>query len=315
MNYTISRTDFDGVAVFLAVAQTGGFRAAAAQLGITASAVSQAMRAFESRLGVTLVARTTRSVGLTEAGERLLLQVLPGAVQVLQGIEAARSLGKSVTGLLRISAPKASVLMLTELFVQGFLATNPLMQVELVGDDKMADIISEGCDAGVRPRSVLQPQMVAVPLTNEEPQTVVGAPALLVRHGIPAQPNDITKMPCVVFRQAGVLLNEWMFTMDGASIAVAVSGPMILDDVSACIHAAEQGVGLFRLPRSLVARNIHAGTLAVVLDAFAVPFPGLALYYPSRHAMLPKLRAFVDHVATHRVSSQHLKPQGSILQA
>jgi DNA-binding transcriptional LysR family regulator len=301
MSYTIGRGDFDGVAVFLAVAKTRGFRAAAAQLGITPSAVSQAMRAFEARLGVTLVARTTRSVGLTEAGERLLLQVRPGAVQVLQGIEAARSLGNSVTGLLRISVPKASVLMLTERFVAGFLVANPRMQLELVGDDKMADIIAEGCDAGVRPRSVLQPHMVAVPLTEEEPQVVIGAPVLMARHGMPAAPDDIKKMPCIVFRQAGVLLDEWMFTMDGTSITVPVSGPMILDDVAACIHAAEQGVGLFRLPRSLVARNIHAGTLSVVLDAFAVPFPGLALYYPSRHAMLPKLRAFVDHVVTQRM--------------
>lgn len=301
MSYTIGRGDLDGVVVFLAVAETRGFRAAAVRLGITPSAVSQAMRTFESRLGVTLVARTTRSVGLTEAGERLLFQVRPAALQVLQGIEAARSLGDSVTGLLRISAPKASVPMLTERIVSGFLAANPRMQLEFVGDDKMVDIIAEGCDAGVRPRSVVQAHMVAVPLTNEEPQVVVGAPALLARYGIPAVPDDLRKLPCIVYRQAGVALHEWAFSVADESTAVPVQGPLILDDLSACVHAAEQGIGLFRLPRSLVVRNIHAGTLTVVLDAFATSFPGLALYYPSRKTVLPKLRAFVDYVWVHGV--------------
>lgn len=301
MNYTIGRGDLDGVVVFLAVAETRGFRAAAVRLGITPSAVSQAMRTFEARLGVTLVARTTRSVGLTEAGERLLFQVRPAALQVLQGIEAARSLGHSITGLLRISAPKASVPMLTERIVSGFLAANPRMQLEFVGDDMMVDIIAEGCDAGVRPRSFVQAHMVAVPLTDEEPQVVVGAPTLLARYGIPAVPDDIRKLPCIVYRQAGVALHEWVFSVTGESTAVPVQGPLILDDVSACIHAAEQGVGLFRLPRSLVARNIHAGTLSVVLDAFAMSFPGLALYYPSRKTALPKLRAFIDYALAHGV--------------
>lgn len=303
MSFTIGRGDLDGVVVFLAVAETRGFRAAAARLGITPSAVSQAIRAFESRLGVTLIARTTRSVGLTEAGERLLFLVRPAAMQVLQGIEAARSLGHSVTGLLRISVPNASVSMLTERFASGFLAANPRMQLEFVGDDKMVDIIAEGCDAGVRPRSFVQAHMVAVPLTDEEPQVVVGAPTLLARYGVPAVPDDVRKMPCIVFRQAGVVLHEWEFVMEGASTSIPVGGPLILDDVSSCIHAAERGVGLFRLPRSLVARNIHAGTLTIVLDAFSKLFPGLALYYPSRKTMLPKLRAFVDYVMANRAKA------------
>lgn len=301
MSYTIGRGDFDGVAVFLAVAEERGFRAAARRLGITPSAVSQAVRSFESRLGVTLLARTTRSVGLTEAGERLLFQVRPAAQQLLQGIESARSLGQSVTGLLRISVPKASVPMLTVQFVSGFLAANPRMQLELVGDDRLVDIIVEGCDAGVRPRSFVQAHMVAVPLTAEEPHVVVGAPAMLARYDVPAAPDDIRKMPCIMYRQAGVLQDEWAFDVAGGRCAVPVRGPLILDDVAACVCAAEQGAGLFRLPRSIVARNIHAGTLTVVLDDFAASFPGLGLYYPSRKTLLPKLRAFVNYVLANRV--------------
>jgi DNA-binding transcriptional LysR family regulator len=296
MGYTIGRGDLDGVVVFLAVAEERGFRAAARRLGVTPSAVSQAVRAFEDRIGVTLLARTTRSVGLTEAGERLLLQVRPATQQVLQGIESARSLGSSVTGLLRISTPKASVPMLAERFVAGFLSANPGLQLEFVGDDRLVDIVAEGCDAGVRPRSVVQADMVAVPLTTEEPWVVVGAPLLLARYGRPSLPDDIRNTPCIIFRQAGVMLDEWAFSVAGERCVVPVRGPLILDDMAACIHAAEQGVGLFRLPRSIAARNIHAGTLEVVLDGCSATFPGLALYYPSRRTVLPKLRAFVDYV-------------------
>ncbi|RYF39284.1 MAG: LysR family transcriptional regulator, partial [Comamonadaceae bacterium] len=286
---------------FLAVAEERGFRAAARRLGVTPSAVSQAVRAFEDRIGVALLARTTRSVGLTEAGERLLLQVRPAAQQVLLGIESARSLGSSATGLLRISVPKAGVPMLTERFVAGFLAANPGLQLEFVGDDRLVDIIAEGCDAGVRPRSFVQADMVAVPLTAEEPQVVIGSPALLAQYGRPEVPDDIRNIPCIVFRQADILLSEWAFIVDGERCAVPVRGPLILDDVAACVHAVEQGVGLFRVPRSVVARSIHAGTVEVVLDRFSFAFPGLALYYPHRRSVLPKLRAFVDHVLRNRI--------------
>jgi len=296
MSYTIGRGDLDGMVVFLAVAEERGFRAAARRLGITPSAVSQAIRAFEARVGVALVARTTRSVGLTEAGERLMLQVRPAAQQMLRGIESARSLGNSVTGLLRISVPKAGVTVLTERFVSGFLAANPGVQLELVGDDRLVDIIAEGCDAGVRPRTFVQVDMVSVPLTAEEPQVVVGAPSFLARYGRPLLPDDVRKIPCIAFRLAGVVVDEWPFFRNGERCSVPIRGPFILDDVAACVLAAEQGVGLFRIPRSVVARNIHAGTLQIVLESFSIAFPGLALYYPDRRTVLPKLRAFIDYV-------------------
>lgn len=300
MNYTIGRGELDGVLVFLAVAEARGFRAAARRLGITPSAVSQAIRTFEQRVGVPLLARPTRSVGLTEAGARLLLQVRPAAQQVLLGIESARNFGESVTGLLRISVPRPSVPMLTERFVPGFLSANPGIQLEFVGDDHLVDIIDEGCDAGVRPRSYVHADMVAVPLTAEEPSIVVGSPSLIARYARPLLPDDILGLPCITYRQAGIVLDSWTFSVSGERHVVRVRGPLILDDVAACIHAAERGVGLFMLPRSLVARHIHAGTLEVLLESFSVTFPGLALYYPSRRNVLPKLRAFIDYVLVGR---------------
>jgi len=300
MNYTIGRGELDGVLVFLAVAEARGFRAAARRLGITPSAVSQAIRTFEQRVGVPLLARTTRSVGLTEAGARLLLQVRPAAQQVLLGIESARNFGESVTGLLRISVPRPSVPMLTERFVPGFLSANPGIQLEFVGDDHLVDIIDEGCGAGVRPRSYVHADMVAVPLTAEEPSIVVGSPSLIARYARPLLPDDILGLPCITYRQAGIVLDSWTFSVSGERHVVRVRGPLILDDVAACIHAAERGVGLFMLPRSLVARHIHAGTLEVLLESFSVTFPGLALYYPSRRNVLPKLRAFIDYVLVSR---------------
>jgi DNA-binding transcriptional LysR family regulator len=142
--------------------------------------------------------------------------------------------------------------------------------------------------------------MVAVPLTAEEPSIVVGSPSLIARYARPLLPDDILSLPCITYRQAGIVLDSWTFSVSGERHVVRVRGPLILDDVAACIHAAERGVGLFMLPRSLVARNIHAGTLEVLLESFSVTFPGLALYYPSRRNVLPKLRAFIDYVLVGR---------------
>lgn len=307
MNYTINRGILDGVVVFLAVAEERGFRAAARRLAITPSAVSQAIRSLEDRVGVALLVRTTRSVGLTEAGERLLLQVRPAAQQVLLGIESARSIAGSPSGLLRISVPKPSLSMLTEHFVTGFLAANPGVQLELVGDDRLVDIVAKGCDAGIRPRMTVQLGMVAIPLTAEEPHVIVGAPSLFARFGFPRHPDELRNIPCIIYRQAEVALDEWPLAVSGQRYEITVKGPLVLDDVAACTSAAERGIGLFRLPRSLVARNISAGTLVTVLDDYGIPFPGLSLYYPSRRTVLPKLRAFIDYISANRI----MQPRGN----
>jgi DNA-binding transcriptional LysR family regulator len=303
MNDTIPSAEFDGLLVFLAVAEERGFRSAARRLGVTPSAVSQTVRALERRIGVALLMRTTRSVGLTEAGERLLEQLRPAARLLIQGIESARSLAGSLSGTLRINVPRASIVFLADRLALEFLAAYPGIRLELIGDDRLVDIVAQGCDAGVRVSSYVYADMVAVPLTPAEPYVVVGSPALLDRVGRPGAPGDIQGLPCVLFRQADLLLDEWEFLVSGERVVVQAQGPLIMDDVAACVHAAVHGAGLFRTPRSLVTREIHSGLLEVVLDAYAFQFPGLSLYFPGRDAVLPKLRAFIDFAARHAKES------------
>ena len=285
--------------MFLVVAELRGFRAAARQLGVTPSAVSQAIRGLEVRIGAPLFSRTTRSVGLTEAGQRLLAQVRPAVDMLTAGLEAASGLGGDISGRLRINAPRPSLPLLINRLLPGFVDLHPNVQLELVGDDRLTDIVAEGFDAGIRLGHFVQVDMVAVRLTPAEPYAVVGAPAFFERYGRPRQPQDLHDFRCILLRQSARLLDRWQFSVGVQGIAVSVQGPLILDDVEACVRAALRGVGLFRLPRSIVTHYLEQGDLETVLDANAAEIPGLFLYYPSRSTALPKLRAFVEYATKH----------------
>ncbi len=285
--------------MFLVVAELRGFRAAARQLGVTPSAVSQAIRGLEVRIGAPLFSRTTRSVGLTEAGQRLLAQVRPAVDMLTAGLEAASGLGGDISGRLRINAPRPSLPLLINRLLPGFVDLHPNVQLELVGDDRLTDIVAEGFDAGIRLGHFVQVDMVAVRLTPAEPYAVVGAPAFFERYGRPRQPQDLQDFRCILLRQSARLLDRWRFSVGGQGIAVSVQGPLILDDVEACVRAALKGVGLFRLPRSIVTHYLEQGDLETVLDGDADEIPGLFLYYPSRSTALPKLRAFVEYATKH----------------
>jgi DNA-binding transcriptional LysR family regulator len=295
MDLPIERSQLDGLVVFLAVAELRGFRAAGRRLSVTPSAVSQAIRGLEVRIGAPLFTRTTRSVGLTEAGERLLAYARPAVDMLTAGLEAASGLGSQISGRLRINAPRASLPLLINRLLPGFLDLHPDVQLELVGDDGLIDIVEEGFDAGIRLGHIVQADMIAVRLTPPEPFAVIGAPAFLAKHGRPRRPQDLHDFRCILLRQSAGLLDRWPFTVEGQDVLVGVAGPLIVDDVEAAIRAALRGVGLFRLPRSIVMHYLEQGTLETVLDRNAAKIPGLFLYYPSRTTALPKLRAFVDY--------------------
>jgi DNA-binding transcriptional LysR family regulator len=295
MRLPIERTHLDGLVVFLAVAELRGFRAAARQLGVTPSAVSQAIRGLEDRIGAPLFARTTRSVGLTEAGERLLAHARPAVDMLTAGLDAASGLGGQISGRLRINTPRASLPLLINRLLPGFLDLHPAVQLELVGEDRLIDIVEEGFDAGIRLGHIVELDMVAVRLTPAEPFAVVGAPAFLERYGRPRQPQDLQGFRCVLLRQSERVLDRWEFSADGQPVTVGVDGPLIADDVEACIRATLRGVGLFRLPRSIITHYLEQGDLEAVLEPNAVEMAGLFLYYPDRSTALPKLRAFVDY--------------------
>ncbi|WP_281848671.1 LysR family transcriptional regulator [Dyella sp. GSA-30] len=286
--------------MFLTVAEYRGFRAAARHLGVTPSAVSQAIRSLEERVGAPLFSRTTRSVRLTEAGERLLAHARPAVDMLSAGLDAASGLGGEITGRLRINMPRPIVPLLVNRLLPDFLDAHPNIELELVGDDHPIDIVEEGFDAGIRLGNFVQIDMVAKWLTPPERFVVVGAPAFLREHGQPASPYDLQNFRCILLRQSVRALDHWQFVVDGKRITVGVAGPLVINDIESCVRSALRGVGLFQLPHSIVMSHLECGDLQTVLEPYCEEVPGLSLYYPSRSQSLPKLRAFVDF-ATERM--------------
>nr|WP_246335759.1 LysR family transcriptional regulator [Azomonas macrocytogenes] len=284
----------DGLAVFLVVAELRGFRAAARQLGITPSAVSQSIRALETAVGVPLLVRTTRNVGLTEAGERLLSQAKPAMDMLTSGIEAAMGLGDEVSGLLRLNVPRTLLPLLANRLLPEFCSTYPAVQLELFAEDRMIDVVEEGFDAGICFGETIQADMVAVRLTPPLQSIVVGAPAYFQQHGYPTTPQELQQHRCIQLRTPSQAIFDWEFIVDGQPVDIAVKGPLIVNDADLNLRAALMGVGLAYLPRPLAMFHIANGRLETTLDCFAAEKSGLTLYYPNRTQSLPKLRAFID---------------------
>ena len=299
----MERSELDGLAVFLAVAEQKGFRAAARQLGLTPSAISQSIRNLERRVGAPLFLRTTRSVGLTEAGQQLLAHARPAADMFQAGLEAARDLGEQPSGHLRINTTRASMPLLINRLLPDFHEAYPNIRLELIGEDELIDIVQEGFDAGIRLGHVVEVDMVSTWLTPSEKYVVVGTPHFLARHGRPGQPEDVQNLPAVMIRRNGQISRTWEFIKAGQTVRVGVDGPLVVGDSESCIRAALRGVGLLYTVRSLVTRYVEQGSLEPVLEAYAREVPGLSLYYPSRNQTLPKLRAFADF-ATRRLRQQ-----------
>jgi len=292
---TLPQPMFDGIAAFLRVAERRSFRAAAEDLGISASAVSQTIKALEARVGVALVARTTRSVSLTEAGERFLERIQPAADGVADAIEAARSFAERPSGLLRITVPRGVAAPLFEPVLAEFCKAYPDIVIEIRSDSALVDIVADGFDAGIRLGELLQADMVCIRLTEPFEFCVVGSPEYLDVHGRPGRPEDLARHRCIQFRQtASGALYRWEFTADGRPFEIAVEGPLITNDEMLLPAMAMQGLGLAYLAKPLVAKAIDQGRLETVLVTHMPTSSGLFLYFPSRAQMLPKLRAFAD---------------------
>jgi DNA-binding transcriptional LysR family regulator len=282
----------DSLVTFLAVAELRGFRAAAGRIGVTPSAVSQAIRTLEGHVGAPLFARTTRSVGLTEAGERLLEHARPAVAMVNAGLDAAAGLGGAPRGRLRINAPRAVLGILVDRLLPDFHVHYPAIELELVGDDRNVDIVKEGFDAGIRLGHLVEADMIAIRLTAAERFVVVGSPAFLAKHGRPKRVEDLARFPCVRYRRVPDPPEPWRLAVDGRPVTVAVGGPFVANDIETCLRAALGGVGLLCLARLLVRDALARGELEAVLAGHALDVPGLSLYYPSRSRAVPKLRAF-----------------------
>ncbi|BAR55501.1 hypothetical protein NK6_2320 [Bradyrhizobium diazoefficiens] len=281
---------------FLSVAQHRSFRRAAAELGVTPSAISQAIRALEARVGAALFIRTTRSVGLTEAGERFLARARPAFEELVAASGAARELGQRPAGLLRLTVPRSVVPILLEPLIASFCRAFPEIEVELAASEELVDLAAEGFDAGIRLGQFIAPDMVAVRLTNPLPLIILGSPAYLARRGRPERPDDLREHACLRLRRSNGALASWSLDDNGRSIEIVVAGPFIANDFPTMLGAAVEGVGLAQVPAPLATGAMAAGKLVPVLEQFAPMTPGVFLYYPGHRQIMPKLRAFIDHV-------------------
>ncbi|KAA0999348.1 LysR family transcriptional regulator [Paraburkholderia panacisoli] len=306
-NFTVRQGALDGVEVFLSVAQHHSFRRAAAELGVTPSAVSQAVRVLEERIGAALFIRTTRSVGLTEAGERFLSRAKPAFEELVAAGEVARGLGQRPAGLLRLSVPRAVVPILLEPLIASFCKAYPEVEVEIATSKELIDLAAEGFDAGIRLGQFVAADMVAVPLTPPFRLVVVGSPAYFAGHSRPEHTDDLRQHACLRWRRSGGALALWSFNDDGNAIEIAVTGPFIAHDFPTMLGAAVEGIGLAQLPEPMVAEGLRAGKLVHVLEPFAPVIPGVFLYYPSRRQIMPKLRAFIDHVKSRPADQGNVK--------
>jgi len=305
-NFTVRQGALDGVEAFLTVAGHRSFRRAAAQLGVTPSAISQAVRALEARIGAALFIRTTRSVGLSEAGQRFLSRAKPAFEELVAASQVARDLGQRPAGLLRLTVPRAVQTHLNQL-IASFCQAYPEVEVEIAVSADLVDIAAEGFDAGIRLGQFIEADMIAVRLTPSFPLAVVGSPDYLRRRQRPERIDDLRQHACLRMRRSDGSIAPWSFVNGNEAVEAIVSGPFIANDTPTMLGAAIEGLGLAQVPEPVAAGAVKAGRLVSVLEPFAPMAPGLFLYYPGYRQLMPKLRAFIDHVKSRSDSANKIR--------
>ena len=292
--------DLNLLRLFLAVAEAGSFRAAADALGVTRSAVSQGIRRLEDTLGVALVQRTTRSVRLTEAGERLHAQVAAPLRTVAAALEEAVDDGPP-RGLLRVSVSSIAERFLSGPFVAAFAQAHPGITLDVTVTDDPVDLVAAGFDAGVQLGEVIEQDMVAVPFGGPQRQLAVASPDYVEAHGLPRHPRELVHHRCIGWRPAPETAPyRWEFSEGGREFAVDVDPQVTTNDLRVMLTTALSGGGItFGLEENFRAW-IRAGRLVPMLQDYLPPFAGFFLYFPNRHNQPRKLRALVEHVRTFR---------------
>ena len=293
-DFTIDPSLLPALAAFACVARHASFSRAAIELGMSASAASQSVRTLERRLGVRLLHRTTRRVGLTEPGERLLREAAPALARIggaLQALEESRDVP---AGRLRITAPRIVVEQMLLPHLPAFSARFPHVEVELAVQAALTDLVAEGFDAGIRLGESLADGMVAVPLGPPQRLVVVAAPDYLRRHRPPETPQALAAHACIRYRRSDGRLMPWEFTRDGHDFSIEVGGGPIFNDSGLGRRMAIAGLGLAQVFEAAAAADQAARRQLRLHAAWQPPVPGFHLYYPSREQLAPKLRVFVD---------------------
>ena len=284
------------LATFLAIARRKSIRAAADEIGCTPSALSHALRALEERLGLRLINRTTRSVALTEAGERLYARVAPAFRDIDDALDDLNNFRSAPTGKLRINAARSSTQIVLMPMVTQFLAAHPGVAVEIMVDNALVDMVSAGFDAGVRFGEVVAQDMIAVPIGPRQRSAFVASPDFLTRYPRPTFPEHLTNLPCIRLRFSSGRYYAWEFEKEGIKRDVEVDGPLTVSDPDLAIKAAINGAGIAFAFESQIQEFVDQGALVRLLEDWCPYYPGFHLYYPSRRQLPAPLRAFIDFV-------------------
>ncbi|MDD9727126.1 LysR family transcriptional regulator [Roseovarius sp. SK2] len=288
-NYKL--TDFDAV---LAISRRGSFRAAALDMGMSTSALSNAISKLEGQLGVRLFNRTTRSVSLTEAGHRFVDQVSPAVRDIHQALDTVRSQQETPSGTVRINTFVTAAQEILEPLILEFLKRFPQVQVDLVTEGSLVDIVADGFDFGVRSKTLVPSDMIAIPLGPARRHAVVAAPSYFANRDVPRVPADLKAHTCIRVRLPNGALYRWQFESEGQPVHVDVDGPLTLDEASLARTAVLDGVGIGYFMESNVRADIAAGRLVRILDDWTPPVAPLCLYYPSRRNPPAAFKVFVD---------------------
>jgi len=284
------------LAAFAAVARHASFRKAGAELTLTTSAISYAIRSLEERLGVVLFHRTTRSVSLTEAGQRLLERLAPALADVGEALEEMNNFRATPAGTLRINMPRVTAQLLLPGLLPRFLALYPDIHFEAVDNDGLIDIVALGFDAGIRFHEHVPEDMIAVPVGGQQRGACVASPDYIARRGVPEHPNDLFQHDCIRFRFPSGRLYKWEFEQGSKKFELDVRGRVTLGDLRLALDAAVAGIGFTLVLDDQVTELVADGRLVRVLEDWCPPYPGFVLYYPRQRRVTSALRAFIEFV-------------------
>lgn len=279
---------------FAAVARHRSFRKAAAERGVSASTLSQALRDLEARLGVRLLNRTTRSVAPTEAGRRLLERLSPALADIAAAVDQAADEDGAPAGTVRINAPEPAIDLVLAPIIAAFMAAHPKIRLEVVGESRLIDIVEDGYDIGVRWGESLARDMIAAPLAGQQRYVTVASPDLIAQVGAPKAPRDLVNRPCLRQLFPSGRRQVWEFERKGEVVRVDPEGPLVSTSNALQRQAALAGLGFWSTFEAHVADDLAAGRLVEVLADWNEPFPSPHLYYPSRSHMPAAVRAFID---------------------
>jgi len=293
----MEREDWGSLAAFAVVAEERSFTRASARLGVSPSALSHTIRRLEEKLRVQLLARSTRSVSTTQAGERLLARLNPAINEISTAVAELGAISGRPSGHIRISAPGEAARRVIAPALPKFVRHYPDIVVEVLIEQAFTNIVERRLDAGIRLGESVEKDVVAVPVSGPLRMAVIASPAYVARHGIPRTPRDLRSHRCINLRlPAAGTIYKWEFERGAEKMEIAVDGPLIFDAGGMMVDAALAGLGIGYVLEDRAREHFKAGKLVRLLQDWCPPFPGFHLYYPGRRQLSPALGAFIEAI-------------------